>query len=1174
MRRLRPCLGALLLAAAALAVGLAPPRAQEKAADAGVPLLAGKLTDHWTTNGNWVLDDGVLALVPRKGESGWQRYGDYLWSEKPYQDFEIEFEYKVLAGGRSAFLFHVADVHNPLRSGIEVSVCGRRPPGPAIPAKKKKKDDVKERSDAGTVLNIPAARDATRPDGEWNKMHVAVQANRVVVIVNGTVVNEVSHDHVSILNRPFAGVIGFQDRGLPVWLRNVRIRAEHEERPAVVPNFGAHTGPVQAMAFTPGGDRLVTAQRDAVRVWATASAEAERVWRMPTPIAPVLAVSPDGKTVAVPRDAPGSEGCIWLLNLETGGQRAITQLPRAAATGIRSVRFCADGRSLVWDHATVAGVCDVSSGRLTHVLHHEKRRCVVVLNKDGTRLLQLHTEGFLHLLFYDVPANREGQGVVALKKPTTNRTLRNGQPDAIWWSADGSRYAFVDRRGADVTVHPRRWSETSDVIGKKKGTIVVPNFPVGRTHAQYASADEILLDVGEASGNGLLWRLAWVKLGSGKIEQRKFVTDAYRRDDVRASLCSRNGKYLVLDTAAHLALCDLETGKFRRLGPPQQKPAAVAWADSGRAIAWSVEAGGDAPWAGLRLDTLERLPPEQLKDAVVAQPADWVLQRETAEERKSQTAGLTLVRGGERVETDWSDRVWLWHRSPGTDGKPRLVVAGVRTVGVIDVQSGKTTATFVLDRSPSAVAVSPDGRLCLYAAGGRELYVARTVPFAPLLTVVPAGGDWVAWTPQGYYAATPAGERLIGFTTRQDNFTPLTFHPVDRFRKRLYRPDVIKLIAARADVTEAVRAANAALGEKGSADVRVDQMMPPRAALSLLDREQLPKVRLRVRAEASSPAQPVMAVRLLVDGRPLPGAETHAAFAAGKKEAELEWAVTLPPGKHQLVALVRGPDSSAVSNNLVVEVPDPAKQSFLHVLSIGISAYPDPALRLDFAAKDAGDLARAFQERCKGEPFRDVYAETLADAAARKSAIVERIAGLRPRVRANDLVVIFFAGHGVKSGDRFYLLNVDANPADLPATAISGDELRKVLGEFPCQVLLLLDACHSSAALKNFRPAVDDLTRHLTDDECGVAVLCAAMAHERALEQAGNGLFARAVIDALGRADGVPFNPFNHTMYVHHLHAYVFDRVSHQSGDRQHPFLSLPWVVESFPVVRFAAKVP
>jgi len=80
------------------------------------------------------------------------------------------------------------------------------------------------------------------------------------------------------------------------------------------------------------------------------------------------------------------------------------------------------------------------------------------------------------------------------------------------------------------------------------------------------------------------------------------------------------------------------------------------------------------------------------------------------------------------------------------------------------------------------------------------------------------------------------------------------------------------------------------------------------------------------------------------------------------------------------------------------------------------------------------------------------------------------------------------------------------------------------------------------------------------------------MADEIALEKGGNGLFTKAVVDGLNHGEGVPYNTFNRTMYIHHLHSYVFDRVSHLSGDRQHPFLSLPWAVQSFPVAKFAAR--
>ena len=81
-----------------------------------------------------------------------------------------------------------------------------------------------------------------------------------------------------------------------------------------------------------------------------------------------------------------------------------------------------------------------------------------------------------------------------------------------------------------------------------------------------------------------------------------------------------------------------------------------------------------------------------------------------------------------------------------------------------------------------------------------------------------------------------------------------------------------------------------------------------------------------------------------------------------------------------------------------------------------------------------------------------------------------------------------------------------------------------------------------------------------------MAVLCAAMANEKAEGKGGHGLFTQAVLEALEKKPGVPYNRHNQRVYVHHLQTYLFDEVSLRSEDRQHPFLSLPWSVESFAV--------
>src|SRR5262249_37183067 len=94
----------------------------------------------------------------------------------------------------------------------------------------------------------------------------------------------------------------------------------------------------------------------------------------------------------------------------------------------------------------------------------------------------------------------------------------------------------------------------------------------------------------------------------------------------------------------------------------------------------------------------------------------------------------------------------------------------------------------------------------------------------------------------------------------------------------------------------------------------------------------------------------------------------------------------------------------------------------------------------------------------------------------------------------------------------------------------------------------------------------DEAARGLTDDETGVAVLCAAMGYEEAQEKDGHGLFTAAVLKGLGQTDRVPYNYRDGRQYVHHLGSFVLDEVKDASHDEQHPFLTMPYVTESFPI--------
>lgn len=219
--------GSLLLVTAQL--GAAPMQEKAGTSETGKPMGVSQsedwidllsdqtmsLDEHWTTTGNWSLRDGVATLTPREGEEGWSRWTDYLWSKEKYGDFDIEFEYKLEKGGNSGFYFRVGDVNDPVEQGIEVQIFDSDPNAA----------ELTDHDAGGIIPGLPPHRKAAKPAGEWNKVEVSHFDDKVVVMLNGVNVN--AHDlgpGGQLAKRPRVGWIGFQDHGLPISIRNIRIR--------------------------------------------------------------------------------------------------------------------------------------------------------------------------------------------------------------------------------------------------------------------------------------------------------------------------------------------------------------------------------------------------------------------------------------------------------------------------------------------------------------------------------------------------------------------------------------------------------------------------------------------------------------------------------------------------------------------------------------------------------------------------------------------------------------------------------------------------------------------------------------------------------------------------------------------------------------------------------------
>ena len=179
-----------------------------------VSMFNGKDLTGWQTTGNWVVEPGgILRLIPRPGEHGWQRYDAYISTERKYKDFVIDLEFKIEKAGNSGVFLRVGNLKNHVDSGFEVQILDTH--GKANPG----------HHDCGGVIRTSGpSKNMAKPAGEWNHYNITVKGTHLVVILNGEKIQDLDLAETGMKNRPLEGYIAFQDEAKPLWYRNVRIK--------------------------------------------------------------------------------------------------------------------------------------------------------------------------------------------------------------------------------------------------------------------------------------------------------------------------------------------------------------------------------------------------------------------------------------------------------------------------------------------------------------------------------------------------------------------------------------------------------------------------------------------------------------------------------------------------------------------------------------------------------------------------------------------------------------------------------------------------------------------------------------------------------------------------------------------------------------------------------------
>jgi hypothetical protein len=200
-------------------------------------LFDGTSTDGWRAfNGdtlppNWLIEDGALKGLGATG--GQDTGGDIVFGAMEFEQFELEFTWKISAGGNSGLFYHVVEGPNykaPYYTGPEYQVIDQL--GFAQPL------EAWQSLAADYAMYDPDYEGVVKPAGEWNVSKIIFSESGSSYWLNGKKTVEFvpySEDWAKRRNSgkwndfpdykiAKKGLIALQDHGDAVWFKNIKIK--------------------------------------------------------------------------------------------------------------------------------------------------------------------------------------------------------------------------------------------------------------------------------------------------------------------------------------------------------------------------------------------------------------------------------------------------------------------------------------------------------------------------------------------------------------------------------------------------------------------------------------------------------------------------------------------------------------------------------------------------------------------------------------------------------------------------------------------------------------------------------------------------------------------------------------------------------------------------------------
>lgn len=567
-----------------------------------------------------------------------------------------------------------------------------------------------------------------------------------------------------------------------------------------------HQYGLRSVAFSSDDLWISTGSHDGtVRLWDVESGVQIRVFEAHTENSEVVRFSPDDRYLV----SGGTEGTVRLWNIETGEQVGLWAFKE---DGLRYAGFSPDGRLVhVATFNGKIGIWELSTGRQDIVAEGQDERLYgypADLSRDG-RFVVLGGDGMIALI------EVQTGDAVRLFRTDNAQTVRG-----VAFAPDGRRFASSGYDGIVRVWDRERTVPVLEIIPSTSAAIVAvrPNLVAASAYAE-KSVDSLNLytfrdgrpritgqlsirrwDVGGVSNDGRyvvtdgpLSPMLTLWTADGQFKRRMewkeppaAIGESYTK---RAYAFSADAQLIAVggQTEPTIRVWEVETGEFvLALDGPTQQARSLEFSPDGRMLLSSSE-DGIRLWSMETGRLLHHLSSKKEGRQEATFSPDGRAVAYSGDDHPLRILDLTtwesiMEFGGAARE--------LFMLTFSSDGRLIAAVEAMTSrIRVWDVQTGQGIYTIENVDDMGCLRFNATGEYLLTCKAPTQLQIHDLTTAQVVATVVLfKDGEWLIFTPEGYYDASKNGAEYLAY--RLDN----RIYGVADLASRYYRPDVIREI--------------------------------------------------------------------------------------------------------------------------------------------------------------------------------------------------------------------------------------------------------------------------------------------------------------------------------------------------------------------------------------------